>query len=67
MASTETFMLGDKTIKRLGYGAMQLASPGVFGPPRIARPPGPCSAKPSRPEWTISTPEIFTVRTSPTS
>jgi aryl-alcohol dehydrogenase-like predicted oxidoreductase len=28
-----TFVLGDRTIKRLGYGAMQLAGPGVFGPP----------------------------------
>lgn len=29
-----TFNLGDRSIKRLGYGAMQLAGPGVFGPPR---------------------------------
>ena len=29
-----TFPLGDRTVKRLGYGAMQLAGPGVFGPPR---------------------------------
>jgi len=29
-----TFTLGDLTVKRLGYGAMQLAGPGVFGPPR---------------------------------
>ena len=37
MASIEqsgTFKLGDDTVKRLGYGAMQLAGPGVFGPPR---------------------------------
>ena len=26
--------LGDRQVKRLGYGAMQLAGPGVFGPPR---------------------------------
>ncbi len=26
--------LGDRTVKRLGYGAMQLAGPGVFGPPK---------------------------------
>ena len=26
--------LGSRTVKRLGYGAMQLAGPGVFGPPR---------------------------------
>ena len=29
-----TFTLGGRTVKRLGYGAMQLAGPGVFGPPR---------------------------------
>src|SRR3954462_536551 len=29
-----TFTLGDRTAKRLGYGAMQLAGPGVFGPPK---------------------------------
>ncbi|GAA0317219.1 aldo/keto reductase family oxidoreductase [Sphingomonas oligophenolica] len=29
-----SFTLGDRTVKRLGYGAMQLAGPGVFGPPR---------------------------------
>ncbi|MBN9221494.1 MAG: aldo/keto reductase family oxidoreductase [Mesorhizobium sp.] len=29
-----TYKLGDRTVKRLGYGAMQLAGPGVFGPPR---------------------------------
>jgi aryl-alcohol dehydrogenase-like predicted oxidoreductase len=26
--------LGDRTVKRLGSGAMQLAGPGVFGPPK---------------------------------
>ena len=29
-----TFSLGTRTVKRLGYGAMQLAGPGVFGPPK---------------------------------
>ena len=29
-----TFRLGDRTVKRMGYGAMQLAGPGVFGPPK---------------------------------
>ena len=28
------FKLGNRTVKRLGYGAMQLAGPGVFGPPK---------------------------------
>ena len=26
--------LGDRAVRRLGYGAMQLAGPGVFGPPK---------------------------------
>jgi pyridoxine 4-dehydrogenase len=29
-----TTFLGDKPINRIGFGAMQLAGPGVFGPPR---------------------------------
>jgi pyridoxine 4-dehydrogenase len=29
-----TFPLGDRIVNRLGYGAMQLAGPGVFGPPK---------------------------------
>jgi aryl-alcohol dehydrogenase-like predicted oxidoreductase len=29
-----TFKLGSRNVKRLGYGAMQLAGPGVFGPPK---------------------------------
>jgi pyridoxine 4-dehydrogenase len=29
-----TFPLGARTVKRMGYGAMQLAGPGVFGPPK---------------------------------
>ncbi|RUV00884.1 aldo/keto reductase family oxidoreductase [Mesorhizobium sp. M6A.T.Cr.TU.017.01.1.1] len=31
---SSSFTLGDRTVKRLGYGAMQLAGPGVFGPPK---------------------------------
>jgi aryl-alcohol dehydrogenase-like predicted oxidoreductase len=31
---TTTSFLGDKPVKRVGFGAMQLAGPGVFGPPR---------------------------------
>ena len=27
-------MLGDRRVGRIGFGAMQLAGPGVFGPPR---------------------------------
>lgn len=29
-----TFTFGKRSVKRLGYGAMQLAGPGVFGPPK---------------------------------
>jgi pyridoxine 4-dehydrogenase len=29
-----TFKLGNRIVKRVGYGAMQLAGPGVFGPPK---------------------------------
>src|SRR5215467_4378343 len=29
-----TFTLGSRVVNRLGYGAMQLAGPGVFGPPK---------------------------------
>lgn len=34
LASAGTFRLGDRTVHRMGYGAMQLAGPGVFGPPK---------------------------------
>lgn len=32
--ATTTYTLGDRQVARLGYGAMQLAGPGVFGPPK---------------------------------
>ena len=34
LARSSTFKLGDRTVNRMGYGAMQLAGPGVFGPPK---------------------------------
>ncbi len=34
MNPTTTYPLGSFTVNRMGYGAMQLAGPGVFGPPR---------------------------------
>ncbi|MGU3329813.1 aldo/keto reductase family oxidoreductase [Methylobacterium mesophilicum] len=34
IAQAGTFALRDRTVKRLGYGAMQLAGPGVYGPPK---------------------------------
>ena len=32
-----TYRLGERAVYRLGYGAMQLAGPGVFGPPKDPR------------------------------
>ena len=32
--STDSFPLGARSVHRIGFGAMQLAGPGVFGPPR---------------------------------
>jgi aryl-alcohol dehydrogenase-like predicted oxidoreductase len=34
IATAGTFHLGERPVKRMGYGAMQLAGPGVFGPPK---------------------------------
>ena len=34
ISTAGTFKLGDRTVTRLGYGAMQLAGKGVFGPPK---------------------------------
>ena len=34
ISAAGAFPLGDRIVKRLGYGAMQLAGPGVFGPPK---------------------------------
>ncbi|WP_111494263.1 aldo/keto reductase family oxidoreductase [Marinobacter bohaiensis] len=33
LSYSSEFRLGERPVKRLGYGAMQLAGPGVFGPP----------------------------------
>jgi aryl-alcohol dehydrogenase-like predicted oxidoreductase len=30
----ETFRLGDREVNRVGYGAMRLSGPGIFGPPK---------------------------------
>lgn len=32
--TSRNYRLGDRGVTRLGYGAMQLAGPGVFGPPK---------------------------------
>jgi pyridoxine 4-dehydrogenase len=34
LSTAGIFPLGDRVVNRMGYGAMQLAGPGVFGPPR---------------------------------
>ncbi|MDF3980680.1 aldo/keto reductase family oxidoreductase [Luteibacter sp. PPL201] len=34
MSPSDTFVLGDRRVRRMGYGAMQLAGPQVFGPPK---------------------------------
>lgn len=34
MTTEATFQLGDRTVRRMGYGAMQLAGSHAFGPPR---------------------------------
>src|SRR5580692_6554948 len=35
MNTSDTFTFaGNRPVRRLGYGAMQLAGPGVFGPPK---------------------------------
>jgi len=34
MSNPGTFKMGTRTVKRMGYGAMQLAGPMVFGPPK---------------------------------
>lgn len=32
--NSETFKLGSRTVRRIGYGAMRLSGPGIFGPPK---------------------------------
>src|SRR4030088_2763667 len=34
ISQSGTFTLGGRAVRRLGYGAMQLTGPGVFGPPK---------------------------------
>jgi len=34
LTKTGTFRVGQREVRRMGYGAMQLAGPGVYGPPR---------------------------------
>jgi pyridoxine 4-dehydrogenase len=34
ISAADAFSLGDRSVNRMGYGAMQLAGPHVFGPPK---------------------------------
>lgn len=34
LSKAGTYRLGDRSVSRIGYGAMQLAGPGVYGPPK---------------------------------
>jgi aryl-alcohol dehydrogenase-like predicted oxidoreductase len=34
LSKAGTYRMGSRTVNRMGYGAMQLAGPGVFGPPK---------------------------------
>ena len=34
---TDTVLLADRPVHRIGFGAMQLPGPGVFGPPEDRR------------------------------
>ena len=51
----------DLVLSRMGFGAMQLAGPGVFGPPRDRDQALASCAKPSRPVSPTSTPATSTV------
>ncbi len=64
--SSNTFTLGTKSVNRLGYGAMQLAGPGVFGPPRD-RHVAITVLREALASWASITliPATFMVRTSP--
>jgi aryl-alcohol dehydrogenase-like predicted oxidoreductase len=37
VAKAGSFLLGDRSVNRMGYGAMQLAGPHVFGPPKDSK------------------------------
>ena len=61
-----TFPGSSITVNRMGYGAMQLAGPHVFGPPADRDEPSPSCARRWRSASTTSTPATTTARTSPT-
>ena len=61
-----TYRLGDRDVNRMGYGAMRLTGPGIYGPPKDRGEALPCFGKRSRAASTTSTPAIITGRTSST-
>ena len=61
-----TFTLGDRPVHRMGYGAMQLAGPGVFGPPKDRDAAIAVLREVVTLGITTSTPPTSTARTSPT-
>ena len=61
-----TFKLGERAVRRMGYGAMQLAGPGVFGPPKDRAAAVAVLRKAVASGSITSTPAISTDRTSPT-
>ena len=57
-----TYRVGDLELTRVGYGAMQLAGPGVFGPPKdrdeaiaVLREAGRSTTTSGTSGWTCST------------
>lgn len=56
--------LGDVPVERLGYSAMQLSGPGLFGPFRNRKTAVAVGVRPSRLGSTTSTPATITGRTS---
>jgi len=62
-----TYRLGDRDVHRMGYGAMQLAGPGVFGPPKDHDGAIAVLREAVRAASITSTPATITVPTSPTS
>ena len=65
-AQAGSYRVGDLDLNRIGYGAMQLAGPGVFGPPRDRAPRSRCCGPRSSWASTTSTRPTPTARTSPT-
>ena len=61
------YPLGDRSVKRMGYGAMQLAGPQVFGPPKDADAALAVLRAAIAAGSTISTPATSTGPSSPTS